>query len=86
MLKGMVSYNKMSSFLLLTVPGIVLREFLILLTMAQSFAPAVAATSEGVSLLGELLDHLDMFNHVNGQWKSDDSEDLTWFSKGEISL
>ena len=72
----------MSSFLLLTVPGIILREFLVLLTMAQSFAPAVASTSEGVPLLGELLDNLDMFNHSDSQWEEDDAADLAWSRDG----
>ena len=74
----------MANFLLLSVPGVILREFLVLLTMAQNFAPAVASTSEGVPLLGELLDNLDMFNRSSMSWQADDTEDLSWFSEGQL--
>ena len=84
-LKFKVSFTRMSSFLLLSVPGVILREFLILLTMAQNFAPAVASTSEGVPLLGELLDNLDMFNHSSKTWVSDDADDLSWSAEGLLN-
>lgn len=83
-LRRSVSYTTMSGFLLLSVPGVILREFLVLLTMAQNFAPSVASTSEGVPLLGELLDSLDMFNHSNKNWQSEDMEDLSWLPEGKL--
>lgn len=85
-LRRTVAFTRMSGFLLLSVPGVILREFLVLLTMAQNFAPAVASTSEGVPLLGELLDNLDMFNHSNKNWQVDDDEDLSWSTEGKAEF
>ena len=81
-----VSFTRMASFLLLSVPGVILREFLVLLTMAQNFAPAVASTSEGIPLLGELLDSLDTFNRSSKNWQADDADDLSWSSQGQFNF
>ena len=82
--KHSFSFTRMASFLLLTVPGVILREFLVLLTMAQNFAPAVASTSEGIPLLGELLDSLDTFNRTSKDWQVDDADDLSWSTEGQL--
>ena len=55
-----------------------------LLTMAQNFAPAVASTSEGIPLLGELLDSLDTFNRTSKDWQVDDADDLSWSTEGQL--
>ena len=84
--KHSFSFTRMASFLLLTVPGVILREFLVLLTMAQNFAPAVASTSEGIPLLGELLDSLDTFNRASKDWQVDDADDLSWSTEGQLNF
>lgn len=65
------------------MPGLVLREFLVLLTMAQYFAPAVASTCEGVPLLGDLLDLFDKFNRSSEHWPEEDKQNLAWSHDGK---
>ncbi len=83
-LRGEVSFDRVASSLSETVPGLILKEFLVLMTITQFFAPAMAIACEGVPLLGELLDHLNMFNRCCKKWEEQDRKDLAWSDNGEL--
>ena len=77
-LDGMSNFPSVARQTLSNIPGHLFGEFLVMMTITQNYAPVVTSTSEGLPILGELLDYYDKFNKLMLDWEENDKQDLSW--------
>ena len=65
--------------------GVILHEFVLCMIMLQNYAPIAAGSCDGLPQLAEILDLLDRYNKLVGNWEEEERKDLEWdIYKGKV--